>query len=191
MANDETIRTPSLDDPFNCTRKAHWTIKMPAAGGGSIVVKLDTSRFGRRFVPFSHMVKTARLQSGMTAEELSIALGKEKALISKIETDLAARKRHIGNDVILAISFGLQLDVLEAVHAYQSQVNADMRLVAYPDDPGPRGREYRLPLPGSDARIEQREAWAGVPLGAAPRRRTAAAPTMPLGGNPWHGGPPR
>lgn len=132
LAMYTTLPTPILGSPAHCI--------------------LDTSRFGRRFIPFSHMLRTARSEKRIRESDLALHAGKTRSLICKLETP-GQKKLHASTTVIFALAVGVGLEPSEAYTAYLSEVHPDARVVYYPDDPGTGGRPFGLPLVGAETRL--------------------------------------
>lgn len=126
------VQVPLAESPFPCN--------------------LRGDRFGRRFVPFSTLLREARLSKRQSEADLARLIGKDRSLICRLESE-RQDKIHASSDVILQLAMGLGLDVLEAYTAYIAEVRHVFRVVAYPDDPGPAGKAFGLPLPGAQHRL--------------------------------------
>ena len=123
-----------------------------AIPGTSATCVLNTDRFGRKFVPFSYLLREARLGKRTSEAELAKLLGKDRSLVCKLESP-NPDKVHASATLIIEICIGMGMDPLESHTAYMAEVRPEYRAIAYPDDPGPGGRAFGLPLPGFQTRL--------------------------------------
>lgn len=113
---------------------------------------LSTDRFGRKFIPFSYLLREARLGKRTSEAELAKLLGKDRSLVCKLESP-NPDKVHASATLVIEICIGMGMDPLESHTAYMAEIRPEYRAIAYPDDPGPGGRAFGLPLPGFQTRL--------------------------------------
>lgn len=138
-------------DPWLVLSAPLLTLNVPSWGK----VKLDTTRFGRAFQPFSSMLRIARINAGFSEVDLAKAIGKDRSVICRLEAS-GGDKLHASSDLIQQLAVGLGLEPLESYIAYVSDVRPFHRVLAYPDDPGSMGGQFGLPLPGALTRLQTR-----------------------------------
>lgn len=126
-------------------------VKLPLVGSPDPVL-LDSRRFGRRFTPFSYLLREARLNRRQSEADLAKLIGKDRSLVCRLEGP-KQDKIHASPAIIFQLAIGLGLEPLEAYMAYLSEVRPEFRIMAYPDDPGPAGRAFGLPIAGFQSRI--------------------------------------
>lgn len=126
--------------------------------GPSGLFRLDTDRFGRKFVSFGRTVYATRITRGHTQDDIARALGIDKALLSSLENASHGKLRLsfmlVGN---LTHLLDLEQPASESYLAYVSEVYSDARALNYPDDPGELGPRFGLPLAGAAERMAARE----------------------------------
>lgn len=127
------------------------TIALPVSTGPALCI-LDTARFGRRFIPFSYMLRAARTEKRLTETDLANSIGKTRSLICKLEAQ-GQDKFHAAIDIIFTLAVGVGLEPAECYIAYTAEIRPNARVLFYPDDPGNSGRTFGLPLPGFDSRL--------------------------------------
>lgn len=136
-------------NPWDLIRHAHVGASLM---GGTAKLVVSTDRLGKPFVPFSTMLRDARLNRRQSESDLAASIGKDKSLICRLESP-RQDKMHASVSVIMQLAIGFGLDPFECYTAYVAEIRPEFRAIAYPDDPGPAGKTLGLPLTGAQVRL--------------------------------------
>lgn len=139
-------------DPLWVYRKPVVRIATPA-----FTFLIDSSRFGRRFTPASELCRVARITKGHGLNEVAHTLGLDKAVLSHFEDPAPATRLRVSAQNVVRLAVLLEIEPLELQLAYAAHTYPLLRATAYPDDPGPAGEAFSLPLAGARERLAARD----------------------------------